>query len=488
MPRCAHAVLLTLTLTLVTVAACGRPGAHCDVVLTSSEDTRLIELAAFVERDVNGLDHPGAAVVVIDGGEAHHVLVGRDREDPLSCAPLGPETRFRVPVNQGLPLHALALMALTERAPATLDAAVRDVLPELPLRDDIGVGVDAVKLHHLLTWSSGLRPGTYGPDLDCEPGELGDLERSLKARDDLRIVVEPGLTRAMNEQDVAIAALAAEALNGAPYADTVAELVFERFQMPDATFSEERALSGPSSPGTDSEMRWKEEPLCPESRTFFDVWLSVRDLEAAGLHLIDQPLELFTTGAVGLTGSRQRGYGFDTLVGHGPLTAIQWGHGNGAYLVVIVQPEARVAVLSIVNEEDFVAVFRLAFRALQLFGAELPPPFEDTAPIGDYVGRYERPDGKYFIDVREEEGVLKTSGNLTLIGFDTVLAPTDMLQWLYADSPWSGAGERDYFAAQLSFAGSVSRQMPLRFWRDRDGAVFAVAPPDGSMNAPLFRR
>lgn len=180
---------------------------------------------------------PGAALVVIDGGE---VVLARgygvaDLEDGRRVSP--GTTRFSVGSVSKL-VTALAVLQLVDAGRLSLDDAVAhraagDFLPPGP--------GDPVTVHHLLTHTSGLEPAHVGLVARSPPG-ANALRRHLATEMPAR-VRPPGRLYVYSQFGFGLAGLIVSGASGQPFARYVERRIFEPLGMEASSFRHE-ALSG----------------------------------------------------------------------------------------------------------------------------------------------------------------------------------------------------------------------------------------------------
>ena len=114
---------------------------------------KLAEIDNAVQQATTTLACPGAVVWLEHGGQSHHRAYGKRARVPAT-EPMTEDTIFDAASLTKVVATATSVMILAERGKIELDAPVHRLLPAFR-----GDGRDAVTIRHLLTHSSGLRPG-----------------------------------------------------------------------------------------------------------------------------------------------------------------------------------------------------------------------------------------------------------------------------------------------------------------------------------------
>ncbi len=176
----AHLILALLALTL-TACAPNPPGATPSASTHPSPPTtpappvfrpaKLAELDAAILAAISNRALPGAVLWLESRGSNHHRAYGQRAILPTP-EPMSEDTLFDAASLTKVIATAPSILLLAERHQLRLDAPVRDYLPAFT-----GDGRDAITVRHLLTHTSGLRPGI--PSRPAWSGYQGAIERAV---------------------------------------------------------------------------------------------------------------------------------------------------------------------------------------------------------------------------------------------------------------------------------------------------------------------
>ena len=119
----------------------------------SFKPARLAEMDAAITNTIGERNIPGAVLWVERQGLTYHKTFGQRALVP-SAEPMSEDTIFDAASLTKVAATAPAIMLLLERGQLKLDDLVRKHLPEFR-----GEGTEAISIRHLLTHTSGLRPG-----------------------------------------------------------------------------------------------------------------------------------------------------------------------------------------------------------------------------------------------------------------------------------------------------------------------------------------
>lgn len=219
---------------------------------------------------------PGTAIAVAQGGKTVYAK-GLGHRDSERGVPVTPGTIFGIgSITKSM--TAIALLQLEEAGRLRIDDPVARYLPEFR--------VPGVTLHHFLTHTSGLPPlpclgwamessqrgdpaappaGKPHPRLDTYADLLDYL-----AHGDFDLLGRPGEYISYSNDAYGLLGCVIERVTGRPYAEVVAERIFEPCGMETATFALERVLAAPDAttlyarkPGTEEVFAapaWQEAP------------------------------------------------------------------------------------------------------------------------------------------------------------------------------------------------------------------------------------
>jgi uncharacterized protein YbbC (DUF1343 family)/CubicO group peptidase (beta-lactamase class C family) len=170
----------TLTLVLLsgillgTLAFPARTSAAAVAVAAPFRAAKLAELDTAIESAIAAKSTPGAVVWLERGGASHHRAYGQRAVQPVA-EPMTEDTIFDAASLTKVLATTPAVMLLVERGRIRVDEPLKTYLPEFT-----GEGRDAITVRHLMTHTSGLRPG-----LGLQPewsGYEGAIRRAVTER------------------------------------------------------------------------------------------------------------------------------------------------------------------------------------------------------------------------------------------------------------------------------------------------------------------
>ncbi|MEV0644020.1 serine hydrolase domain-containing protein [Phytomonospora sp. NPDC050363] len=226
-PTRVAAGLLTAAVTTATLLAA--TPAHAE----TTDLPGIAQLAdAVVSEQLSTGDVPGAAVVIVAGGEVVHTA-GYGLADIASGTPFDPATTGFYTASTAKLFTAAAVLQLADRGLLDLDADVNDHLTAFDVPDTFPG--KPVTLEHLLTHTAGFDPdgGTFATSA-IDPADLPTLADSLAETMPER-VREPGTVLAYDNYGVALAGHIVEQVAGVPYDRHIAENVFAPLGMTGST-------------------------------------------------------------------------------------------------------------------------------------------------------------------------------------------------------------------------------------------------------------
>lgn len=182
-----------------------------------------------VERVVNGFTakagYPGVAVAVTKGDRVLHAAgYGRDAAGAAVTA-----TTTMPIASLSKSFTALAVMQLVEAGKVTLDAPVRDYLPDFQIADPRGA---RITVRQLLNQTSGITDRTLREKSLLQPDSL--TAAAVRARA-ATLASEPGTRHAYTNTNYHLAARLVEVVAGEPFAGYLRRHVFEPLGMADST-------------------------------------------------------------------------------------------------------------------------------------------------------------------------------------------------------------------------------------------------------------
>jgi CubicO group peptidase (beta-lactamase class C family)/uncharacterized membrane protein YdjX (TVP38/TMEM64 family) len=186
-------------------------------------DTERID--AFVEKQMEAHDLPGAAVAITRGEEVVYIRgYGRDSNGE----PTTGDTKFRV-ASVSKSFTSLAVMQLVEDGKVRLDEPVKKYLPGFRTADPRS---DEITVRELLDQTSGMSDGGF-PEISLpQPDNLkGAVERLRSAR----LVADPGTEWHYHNPNYQVAARLVEVVSGEPFGGYLERHVFGPLAMDDST-------------------------------------------------------------------------------------------------------------------------------------------------------------------------------------------------------------------------------------------------------------
>jgi len=191
-----------------------------------SESDPFEEIDAYVERQIDRLKIPGAALAIVEGDEIAH-LRGFGQARPGGDAPT-PRTPFIIG-SLTKSFTALAVMQLVEDGKVELDAPVQRYLPWFRVADPRAFA--QITVRHLLNQTSGL-PQLSGlrplVDFDDSPGAS---ERQARALSTLVLSRPVGSAWEYSNMNYNLLGLIVEVASGESYEAYVQEHIFAPLQM-----------------------------------------------------------------------------------------------------------------------------------------------------------------------------------------------------------------------------------------------------------------
>ena len=167
-------------------------------------------------------DGPGFSVAVIQNGEVIHVA-GYGLADIENQTPAQPETSYRVG-SVTKQFCAMAIQILEEEGKLSIQDLLSDRLPPFPAEKKI-------RIHHLLTHTSGLKKLDKKELPRLEPGELPTSEEIIGLLGSGPLDFEPGDQHVYGNPQYILASLLVEAISGLSFADFLDERIFTHLEM-----------------------------------------------------------------------------------------------------------------------------------------------------------------------------------------------------------------------------------------------------------------
>lgn len=185
------------------------------------------DIQAFVSAAAEELNVPGVSVGLLVDGEAHYAFHGvTSIENPL---PVDADTLFQFG-STGKTFTAVALLRLVEQGRFGLDTRVKELVPELRLKDQsVAERVTVLQLtNHTAGWAG---------DLMTSTGDGDDaLARFLDLLAEVDQVTPLGETVSYNNAALSLAGRLIEKVTGLTYEQAIRELIFEPLGMTHSFF------------------------------------------------------------------------------------------------------------------------------------------------------------------------------------------------------------------------------------------------------------
>jgi CubicO group peptidase (beta-lactamase class C family) len=199
----------------------------------ASNGTVFEEIDAFIEKQMDRLNLPGAALAVVEGDQIVHMR-GFGRAHPNGEMP-SPQTPFCIG-STTKSFTALAVMQLVEGGKVELDAPVQRYLPWFRVAPSQGdeadpQASDKISMRHLLNQTSGLPllPGwQLLTDFDNRPDAT---ERQARALSTIKLTRPAGVTFEYSNLNYNLLGLIIEAASGESYAAYIQHHIFEPLGM-----------------------------------------------------------------------------------------------------------------------------------------------------------------------------------------------------------------------------------------------------------------
>jgi CubicO group peptidase (beta-lactamase class C family) len=193
---------------------------------TFAQKTSFEEIDVYLEKQLEALNIPGAALAIIEGDQIVHIK-GFGVSSPDGKTPT-PQTPFVI-CSLTKSITALAVMQLVEAGKIELDAPVQRYLPWFTLADPQAAA--QITVRHLLVQSSGLSQVTGWKTMvnfDDSPDASGKQARQLATFKPSR---PAGLAFEYSNTNYNLLGLIVEAASGEAYADYVQNHIFDPLDM-----------------------------------------------------------------------------------------------------------------------------------------------------------------------------------------------------------------------------------------------------------------
>lgn len=400
----------------------------------------LNELEKVIAAELKETSTPGAAVAVVSGDRVVF-LKGFGIASVETNLPITPQSLFYSGGLSSL-FTATALVSLAEKGRIDLNAPAGRYVAGLSPK------LARLTAHQLLTSTAGLKEEHQRHGL-IDDSALADLIRSF---DDDRIFTEPGRIYSGSHPSYVLAGRVLEAAAGKPFADVVAEHVFEPLGMTRSTYRILQAVTYPFSQGYERDSQGNlrlYQPFAGNSvglprNSFYSVSDAARFLIALinGGKLDDRQVlpasvvsKLLTPYFPTPGASREQvGYGvsFSKIVGQSLLgVSTSWG---GVTTIIRIVPDERFAVIVMANGDTrFDKTAQKAVELLVPSFRQASAPARQLNPIppaqaAGYAGTYEN-ERVIRLFVKDGELLMRDETKLADLG-----SLTDGAEWIVTKS------------------------------------------------------
>jgi CubicO group peptidase (beta-lactamase class C family) len=359
---------------------------------------------------------PGAAITVIHRGQVvYEKAFGV--ADVETRGTVTPETLFRIGSTTKM-FTAAAVLTLVEEGRVDLDKPISTYVQKLPPK------IGTLTLRQLLSHTTGLgdRGSGHGRHDDSA---LGDAIRALPPE---ILELDPGAVYSYSSLGYWIAGLVLESVTGKPFADAVAERVFQPLGMTRTTFRPLAAMTYPFAQqheGSASQAPRLIRPFADDSSTWpgGSLFSSTRELSRFVLAFLQNGKldgkQVLPAGVVAAMsqphaaipgGSDHYTYGLVASRDRGVFTLSHGGARVGFGSLIVMAPEQKSAILVVTNRSGstLAPVVQKAMELALPLGPEEPqPPAPDAIPeetLRRYTGTYAG--GGWRITISREAGQL----------------------------------------------------------------------------------
>jgi CubicO group peptidase (beta-lactamase class C family) len=363
---------------------------------------------------------PGASVVVVSGDRVVFSK-GFGVANVETRAPVTPETLFQIG-SITKPFTAAALLTLADEGKLKLDAPIGNYVKNLSPK------LGQVSLHHLLSHTAGIKD---------EPDEYGGQDESmlasyLRSWTDDYVLFDAGEVFSYSNSGFALAGLTAQEVLGKPYADLMAEHVFQPLGMARTTFRPTVAMTYPLAVGhraRPGETPTVVRPLAQDARLYpaGTIYSNANEMARFVVALLNDGRldgkQVFPRTVVGKMASAQAvqpsagdgtGYGYGLFMNRERGVRRVWHDGSmtGYVGTMLMVPEHRFGVVILCNRDggqlertqEKVLELMLPLAPKEDFKASAAQPLSD-AEMKRYVGTYEQPN-RFKIEILIKEGKL----------------------------------------------------------------------------------
>lgn len=184
------------------------------------------EVDAYVQKGMDQLSIPGAAIALFADGKVTHVN-GFGRAD-RSGTPVTAQTPFQLG-SVSKSFAALVILQLADEGRLSLDAPVSQYIPDFQTRDK--AASDLITVRHLLNHRSGLSTIDGNRDQATTYRGADAMARAAQKLHRAKLIARPGEQFAYSNANYALAAHLIEAVDGRPFEEAVEARIFEKLGM-----------------------------------------------------------------------------------------------------------------------------------------------------------------------------------------------------------------------------------------------------------------
>jgi CubicO group peptidase (beta-lactamase class C family) len=378
------------------------------------------ELERVVRAELREKNVPGAAVAVVSGDRIVFAK-GFGVANVETNAPVTPDTLFQIG-SITKTFTAVAVLTLAEEGKLKLDAPIGDYAKGLSPK------LARVTLHQLLSHTAGIKD---------EPDEYGGQDESMLAsylrswKDDYALF-DAGEVFSYSNSGFALAGFVVQEAAGKPYADLMAERVFQPLGMARTTFRPTVAMTYPLAVGHQAkhgEKPFVVRPLPHDARLYpaGTVYSCVNEMARFAIAFLNEGkldgrqtlspaviAKMQTPNARQLSAADDTSYGYGLFMNHYRGVRQLWHDGSmtGYTASMLMVPEQRFAIIILCNA-DGVALDKTREKAMELMlplapkevaKPDIPQPIS-ISEMEKYVGSYEQPN-RFKIEIVVKEGRL----------------------------------------------------------------------------------
>jgi len=451
-------------------ASVDAPPAVCGARTTTS-DTKLASLLDWLEQEMRDAHVPGAAIAVVDGGTIQVGLMGVQQAG--GCDAITRSTRFRLgPASR--PFTAAALLSAAEDWKVNLEAPITDAVGYFAVSSG---DASAVTLDDLMTERSGW-PNFF--ETTCAGASLSDW---FKAHTDVALWFPPGSMYSWSVYGYSLAGLALEEASGEPFAQVMAERVFQPLSA-GATYDLTTFLAGDHADGhrgTNDQV--VTQTTCPVWEPTTGLFASVDDVGSfmaailgGGSPILSSVASMTSARGPDFPPAWHTTFGFREVPYHGVETFWANGKDSGFSAEIVLVPSESFGFAILTNHQG-APVDDISQKALEILQGLPAYAWDDntTDPStwSAYAGTYVDPIG------------VGSGARTMTIAFDGSKLTADLggvTSDLMASYPHVEQGA-DVFT--LSYLG---QPVTIRFWRDGNGQPWAIGSAAGELGPPAFRQ